>query len=292
MDAAVESEVRLPGGPVVAAVVQVQAGTEKEQNIEKAEGFVREAAKAGAQIIGLPENFAYVGPWAEGLEKGIDEPIPGPTTDRLADLCKRMGIYLLAGSLPERVENGDGVLHYSTSVLIDPDGKILARYRKMHLFDVEIPGQVRAKESDRFAYGDRIVTADSPLGRMGLSICYDVRFAELYRTLARAGAWCVWVPANFTLYTGKDHWEVLLRARAIENQYFVLAPNQIGPHRTEHGQGRSFGSAMIVDPWGTVIARMPEEEGFVLARLDPDRVRKVRTVLPAWRHHRPEQLYR
>lgn len=282
----------LPDGPILAAVVQMCAGEDKERNIEKAVAFIRQAAEAGAQIVGLPENFAYVGPWAEGLQKGIDEPIPGPTSHRLAELCKSLNIHLLAGSMAERVRAGDRVVHYSTSLLLGPDGRILARYSKMHLFDVGIPGQVSAKESDRFQYGDRPVVADTALGRMGLSICYDVRFAELYRHLAKAGAWSLWIPSNFTLYTGKDHWEVLLRARAIENQCYVLAPAQIGVNRTEHGEGRSFGSAMIVDPWGTVIARMPEEEGFVLARLDPERVRRVRTMLPSWRHHRPEELYR
>lgn len=292
MDETMDFRVQMPDGPVTAAVVQMTATANEEENLQKAEGFVREAAAAGAQIVGLPENFSFTGPWSEGLEKGVDEPIPGPRSQRLGALAKELGIYLLAGSVPERVETPEGIVRYNTAILFGPDGEMVARYRKMHLFDVEIPGQVSAKESDRYGYGEEPVVVDTALGRMGLTICYDLRFAELYQHLARRGAWCVWVPANFTLYTGKDHWEVLLRARAIENQTYVLAPAQIGVHRTERGTGRSFGSAMIIDPWGTVVARMPEEEGFVFARLDPKRLEKVRTVVPSWRHHRPAELYR
>src|SRR5207253_1614565 len=189
---------------------------------------------------------------------------------------------LLLGSLPEKVEGDTRV--YNTSVLVGPDGTTLAAYRKIHLFDIDLPGLEHLKESRSVRAGEAVVVADTPAGRIGLSICYDVRFPELYRRLTREGARVLAVPSAFTDRTGKDHWEVLLRARAIENLAYVVAPAQVG----HHGRGRSsHGHAMIVDPWGTVMAQVAHGEGVALAELDFARQDRLRAELPALDHARP-----
>jgi predicted amidohydrolase len=199
----------------------------------------------------------------------------------MADLARAHRITLLLGSLPEKIEGDTRV--FNTSVLLGPDGATLATYRKMHLFDIDLPGLEHLKESRAVRPGESVVAADTPAGRLGLSICYDVRFPELYRRLAREGARVLAIPSAFTDRTGKDHWEVLLRARAIENLAFVFAPAQAG----HHGKGRvSHGHAMIVDPWGAVLAQVPEGEGIAVAELDFARQDRLRRELPALGHAR------
>jgi predicted amidohydrolase len=199
----------------------------------------------------------------------------------MADLARRLRITLLLGSLPEHVPGDTRVRN--TSVLIGPDGQTLARYRKIHLFDIDLPGMEHLKESKAVAPGDEIVVADTPLGPVGLTICYDMRFPELYRELVRRGARVLCVPSAFTERTGKAHWEVLLRARAIENLAYVLAPAQVG----HHGGGRaSHGQALIADPWGAVVAQVPDGEGVALAELDFARLARLRRELPALSHVR------
>jgi predicted amidohydrolase len=229
--------------------------------------------------VALPENFAFLR--AEGQPVPEPQPIDGPWLARMAALAKRLAITLLAGSVPEAVPGEARVRN--TSVLIGPDGSTIAAYRKIHLFDIDLPGMEHLKESKAVAPGDEVVVADTPAGRLGLSVCYDVRFPELYRELSRRGARVLCVPSAFTERTGKAHWEVLLRARAIENLAYVLAPAQVG----HHGGGRtSHGQAMIVDPWGVVVSQVPDGEGFAIAELDFERLERLRRELPALSHAR------
>jgi len=262
----------------LAAAVQMTASSVKEENLAKAETFVRLAAERGATLIVLPEVFAWRGPRAE--EPAQVEPIPGPTSERLRDLTRRHQIYLLAGSF---LEKGDDSRSYNTSLLLSPQGDILAHYRKIHLFDVDIPGQVRVKESDTKKPGETVVATTTPLGVFGLSVCYDLRFPELYRQLAAKGAEVMFVPSAFTFPTGAAHWEPLLRARAIENQTYIIAPNQIGKNAHSYAD---YGNSMIIDPWGKVIARAPDKECFITAEIDRDYVEKVRRELPCLAHRR------
>jgi predicted amidohydrolase len=262
----------------LAAAVQMTASSVKEENLAKAETFVRLAAERGATLIVLPEVFAWRGQRAE--EPAQIEPIPGPTSERLRNLARRYQIYLLAGSF---LEKGDDARSYNTSLLLGPQGDTLAHYRKIHLFDVDIPGQVRVKESDTKKPGEAIVATTTPLGVFGLSVCYDLRFPELYRQLAAKSAEVMFVPSAFTFPTGAAHWEPLLRARAIENQTYIIAPNQIG--KNAHGYA-DYGNSMIIDPWGKVIARAPDKECFITAEIDRDYVEKVRRELPCLAHRR------
>jgi len=265
--------------PVLAAVVQMTSTTEVERNLATAEALVTRAAERGARLVGLPENFAFLR--AEGQPVPEPQALDGPWVRRMAALARRLRITLLLGSLPERVEDDARVRN--TSVLLGPDGGTLAVYRKIHLFDIDLPGMEHLKESRSVLPGEEVVVADTEAGRLGLSICYDVRFPELYRQLARRGARVLCVPSAFTERTGKAHWELLLRARAVENLAYVLAPAQVG----QHGGGRaSHGQAMIVDPWGAVLAQVPDGEGIALAELDPARQETLRRELPALSHAR------
>jgi predicted amidohydrolase len=266
-------------GRILAAAVQMTSTADTERNLAAAEGLVEEAASRGAALVGLPENFAYLR--AEGQPVPEAQALDGPWVGRMSSLARRLKITLLLGSLPERVP-GD-VRVRNTSVLLGPDGRTLAVYRKIHLFDIDLPGMEHLKESRSVVPGDEVVLAEAPFGPMGLSICYDLRFPELYRELTRRGARILAVPSAFTERTGKAHWEVLLRARAIENLAYVLAPAQVGTH----GPGRaSHGQAMIVDPWGAVLAQAPEGEGLALAELDFPRQDRIRRELPALNHAR------
>ena len=262
-------------------LVQMNSRSDKTANLAVAEQLVTEAAQQGAQLVALPEYVNFLGP--RELHDANAEPIPGPTTERFAELARRLGIYLLGGSILERSEIPGKF--YNTSVLYGPDGSILAIYRKIHLFDVDLTGNVTSNESATILPGDRIVTAEVAGHTVGLTICYDLRFPELYRLLALAGAELILVPAAFTLYTGKDHWHVLLRARAIENQCYVAAPAQIGPH--DPGQ-QCYGHTLVADPWGTVIAEATNRVGVVVTTLDFAYLREVRQQLPSLANRRPE----
>jgi predicted amidohydrolase len=263
----------------LAAVVQMTSTTDVERNLAAVEALVAQAAARGAVFVGLPENFAFLR--AEGEPAPDPQDLDGPWVLRMADLARRTRVTLLLGSLPELVPGETRVRN--TSVLLGPDGVTLAVYRKIHLFDIDLPGMEHLKESKGVLAGEEVVTAQTALGVLGLSICYDVRFPELYRELARRGARVLCVPSAFTERTGKAHWEVLLRARAIENLAYVLAPAQVG----HHGGGRaSHGQAMIVDPWGAVVAQVPDAEGIALAELDFERLERLRRELPALAHAR------
>jgi deaminated glutathione amidase len=261
------------------AAVQLNSNGDKDRNLATAERLVRDAAAAGAEFVALPEKWNLLA-GGEELVAGA-EPLDGPSLGAARGWARELGIHLLAGSISER--GGEGEKASNTSVLIDPEGGDLAVYRKIHMFDVDAGG-VSYRESAFERPGSEPVIA--PVGdlTLGLTVCYDLRFPELFRILALRGARLIGVPSAFTLATGRDHWEVLLRARAIENQLFVLAPNQVGeapPHYS------SFGRSLVVDPWGVVLATAPDEECFVSAELDLAALARVRESLPSLANRQP-----
>jgi predicted amidohydrolase len=259
----------------------MRAGEDVEENLFEAEALLLASADAGADLASLPEVFTYRGP--SRRHAGIAEAVPGPTTERLSAAARRHRMWVLAGSI---LESSEGRV-YNTSVLFDRSGEQVARYRKIHLFDVDLPGVAAVRESDTYTPGEQVVTAATEFGRVGLSICYDLRFPELYRSMMARGARVLFVPSNFQHTTGSAHWEVLLRARAIENQSFVVAPAQWGAWGDPAKGRRSFGHSLAVDPWGRVIASGPEEgTRAIIADLDLGELRRVRTALPAIQHRR------
>jgi predicted amidohydrolase len=259
--------------------VQMNSTADRARNLATALRLVRDAADLGARLVGLPENFAFLR--SEGQPVPAPQDLDGPWVRRMAALARSLRVTLLLGSLPERV-HGDARVR-NTAVLLGPGGETIAAYRKIHLFDIDLPGMEHLKESKAVVPGEEVVVAGTTIGPVGLSICYDLRFPELYRELVRRGARVLCVPSAFTERTGKAHWEVLLRARAIENLAYVLAPAQVG----HHGGGRaSHGQAMIVDPWGSVLAQVPDGEGVAVAELDFDRLERLRRELPALSHAR------
>lgn len=283
---------------VVVAAVQMTSTADVARNLDRCHELVREAATAGALIVGLPENFAYLGP-DQDHRLAISERVPaarpsgpdggssggdtGPILTSMRQLARTAGVWLLLGGFPE---TGDGRRIRNSAILLDPEGGIAAVYRKIHLFDVDLstmPGGRRFAESDAIEAGSDVVVASTPWGGLGLTICYDLRFPELYRALVGKGARLIAVPSAFTLETGKDHWHVLLRARAVEGQVYVFAPAQFGSHGENR---RSYGHALIVDPWGTVVAECSDEEGFALARIDFAYQDQVRARLPCLAHRR------
>lgn len=261
----------------LAAAVQMSAGSDKGDNFARAERLARAAARRGAALVVLPEVFFWRG--AREEEAAAAEPIPGPTTERLGALARDLGVHLVGGSLLERSADGGKV--FNTCTVYAPDGSLVVRYRKAHLFDVDIPGQVSIRESDTRQRGTEAVLARTELARLGLGVCYDLRFPELFRRLTLDGAEIICVPSAFTFATGAAHWEVLLRARAIENQVYVIAPNQLG--RGPSGIA-DYGHSLIVDPWGTPIARAPNKETAILAEIDLDYLSAVRRELPCLEH--------
>jgi deaminated glutathione amidase len=266
---------------VRAAAVQLHSTPDRDRNMEAADRLTRAAAAAGAELVLLPEKWPVLGT-PEDVAAGA-EPFDGPTLRWARGVARELGVDLVAGSFAERVPGEDR--NRNTSVHVGPDGEVLATYRKMHMFDVEVGGRTY-RESDHEAPCDDIVLSRTAGGvGLGLTVCYDVRFPELYRILAVRGARILTVPAAFTLTTTREHWEVLLRARAIEDQCFVVAANQIG----EHAPGiRSGGRSMIVDPWGVVLAQAPDSETFVLAELDLEAQDDVRRRVPSLANRRPE----
>jgi predicted amidohydrolase len=259
--------------------VQMTSTADRVKNLDTAMRLVGEAADLGAKLVGLPENFGFMGPEPERLAGA--ETLEGPTLSALRELARRRGLYIVAGSIAEVSPNPKQT--YNTSVVIAEDGSIVAAYRKIHLFDVNIPDGARYAESEVVVPGDKVVVAPTPLGRVGLTVCYDLRFPELYRKLASLGAEVITIPAAFTLYTGKDHWEVLVRARAVENLAYVIAPAQVGRHSANR---QTFGNAMIVDPWGVVLARCPDTEGVCVAPFSRPRLERCRQELPALKHRK------
>jgi predicted amidohydrolase len=266
------------------AVVQMSSGGDVRANLEHVTHAIRGAAAAGAQLVAFPENMGYQAGERDKLQHAL--PVAShPFLDPVRALARELGVAVLAGSIPEKGPDPEHV--YNTSVLIGRKGETVASYRKIHLFDVDFAGLV-LRESAHVTPGEGTVVAELDGWKIGLTVCYDLRFPELYRRLSRQGAEIITIPAAFTLHTGKDHWEVLVRARAIENQAFVLAPGQWG----KCGPGRvSWGKSMIVDPWGAVLACAPERVGWVMATLDRDDLVRVRGELPALEHRRPDASF-
>ena len=266
-----------------AAAVQLNSTEDQGRNLEVAERLVREAAADGAELVSLPEKWTILaGP--DEVRAGA-EPLDGPSLTAAAAWARELGIHLVAGSIPERVEGRERL--FNTSVLLGPEGEIAAIYRKIHMFDVDVGG-VSYRESATEEPGEEIVLADAGAIPVGMTVCYDLRFPELYRILAIRGARVITVPAAFTEHTGRDHWEVLVRARAIENQVFVIAADQVGEAPPHYD---SFGRSMIVDPWGVVLAQAPDTECFVAADLDLAIQEEMRRSLPSLANRRP-QAYR
>ena len=262
------------------AAVQLNSTADPAANLAVADRLTRAAAAEGARLIVLPEKWTAVG--SDEQLRAAAQTLDGPAIEWARATARELGVDLVAGSILERVEGQKKLAN--TSVHVDPQGEVRAAYRKVHMFDVEIEGR-SYRESELEEPGEEIVLSQTVDGvELGLSICYDLRFPELYRILAVRGARVIAVPAAFTLSTTRDHWETLLRARAIENQAFVIAANQVGPHPGGHHSG---GHSMIVDPWGVVLAEAPDQEGQITAELDLERQAEIRARLPALANRRP-----
>lgn len=255
----------------LAAVIQMDTQADKEANLAAACGFIDEAAGRGAKLVSLPEVFSII----EGGRFPPEELAGGRTIPLMAAKAREHGIWLHCGSIAEVIPGEER--SYNTTVLLNPKGEIAARYRKLHTFDITLPDGRKTSESKAIKPGGEIVTLESELGHFGFSICYDIRFPELYRAMALRGAQIIFTPANFALATGKDHWEVLLRARAVENGCYIVAAGQIGK---KERQPDAFGASMIVDPWGTVLCRGRETPGVSLAEIDLDYLDEIRRRLP------------
>jgi predicted amidohydrolase len=263
-----------------AAAIQLNSTQDTGANLATADRLVRDAAARGADLVVLPEKWNVLGT-AEQMQAAA-EPLDGPSITWARQTARELGVDLVAGSIVERT---DAARSHNASVHVGPDGELRAVYRKIHMFDVEVEG-VRYAESEQEQPGHEVVLSHTGDGvPLGLTICYDVRFPELYRELSARGAQVLAIPSAFTLATTRDHWEVLLRARAIENQCFVVAPNQIGEHPPGH---RSGGRSMIIDPWGLVLATAPDKPSAIVCELDLLQLAEVRSRLPALEHRRPE----
>lgn len=256
------------------AAIQLSSQEDKRRNVEDALGLIDVARAQGARLVVLPELFNCYSTLTRMAEKS--EPVPGPTIDALARKARRWGLYILCGSILEKASRSKG---FNTSVMIGPRGDILGVYRKVHLFDVDIPGRVRFMESDKMLPGNEIVTVEVDGWVAGLAICYDLRFPEMFGAMGERGAEMILLPSAFAAHTGKDHWEVLLRARAIENQVFIVAPNQFGTHPNGI---TTYGRSMIVDPWGMVLAQAPDKTCVISAELDLGILKEIRRTLPVW----------
>jgi deaminated glutathione amidase len=265
---------------VKVACVQLNAARDIAPNIAAASGLIREARANGAQFILTPENTGMIEPKRPLLLEKAKPEAEHPGLPAFSSLAAELGVWLLIGSLQIKL---DAATCANRSFLFDDRGRVAARYDKIHMFDVNLEGGESYRESSRFRAGDRAVLAGTPWGKVGLTVCYDVRFAYLYRALAQAGATFLTVPSAFTVPTGQAHWQTLLRARAIETGCFVFAPAQCG----EHAEGRkTYGHSMIVSPWGEILAEAGEAPGVIYADVDPAKVAEARRMIPALQHDR------
>lgn len=263
----------------IAAAVQMTSTDDIDNNLANAQRLIRQAAARNASLVVLPELFTVLGS-PEAITAGAQS-VPGPASQMLAGLAQELQVTLVGGSLAERREGHERISN--SSLLFGPTGEQLGCYRKIHLFDINLPDRVSFCESSFVEPGQDIVVSDTPAGRIGQATCYDLRFPELFRALVERGAEVIVVPSAFTQTTGRDHWEVLLRARAIENQVFIIAANQSGNHTPDLC---SYGHSMIIDPWGTVLSAAEDGETVITAELDFDQQQEIRTTLPALQHRR------
>lgn len=265
----------------ISAAIQIDSQSNKKENLEKLDHFIDVAHKDfGAKLIGMSEMVNFIGEKNEEFANA--ENIPGPTTDFFSKKAKQHKVWLHCGSILEKILNEKKF--YNTNVFMNPRGEIVSTYRKIHLFDISLDGGVSFFESSTIKAGDKVTFVDTELGRVGFSICYDIRFPELYRSLMLKGAKIIFVPAEFTMPTGKDHWECLLRARAIENECYIIAPAQIG----KKPAFQSYGRSLIIDPWGTVIAKASDKECVISAEIDVEYLEKIRRCIPCLEHRKPE----
>ena len=262
------------------AVVQMDTQYDKEANLKTACSFIDEAAARGAKFVSFPEVFNVIDDGEEPAEL-VPE---GRTISLMSEMARKHNIWIHCGSVSEI--NPDGDRQFNTTAVLNPRGEMVAKYRKLHTFDITMPDGTKAEESARIKPGKDMVVVDTEMGCLGLSICYDIRFPELYRYLTLQGAQIIFTPANFRMETGKDHWEPILRCRAIENSCYIVAAGQYGKKRK--GTSTSFGDSIIIDPWGTIIARAPEKASIALAEIDLDYLDKIRTSLPSLKNRRSD----
>jgi deaminated glutathione amidase len=267
------------------AAIQLNSQDIPAENITTVANMLDQAGAAGAELAVLPELWTYRGPYRGYDQAG--QTLAGPAMSMLQEKARQHSMLINGGSIIERHPHLEGKF-YNTSVLIDRSGELVAVYRKIHLFDVDLANGEKHHESERIIPGEQIVTAETDGITFGMAVCYDLRFPELFRSLKLEGAQVLFLPAAFTLHTGRDHWEVLVRARAIENQCYVVAAGQIGKYPA--GQ-QSFGRSMIVDPWGIVLAQAPDRPGVILADIDTEQIERVQEQIPCL-YHRKSQLYR
>jgi predicted amidohydrolase len=268
------------GRKFTVAAIQFCPNEDKAGNLKQAGKFIDIAVKEGADVAVLPEMFNCCGHTKVMVENA--EKIPGDTINALSDKAKKHGIYIVCGSIFEKVGK---TKVYNTSVIVGRNGEIVAKYSKVHLFDVDIQDKIRYKESENVVAGEKLVTADMGDVKVGMSICYDLRFCELYRSLALKGAKIIFIPSAFTATTGEFHWEPLVKARAIENQAFVVTANQIG---TSPNNITCYGNSMIVDPWGRVLAKAKDKDNVIFAEIDLDLLEEVRSEIPLFEHRRTD----
>lgn len=259
----------------IISAIQMDSGDDKEHNLRNVADFIEEAVEKKAKVVALPESMNYIGNSFECEE------IPGYTTNKLSELAKKHKIYIHGGSILE--DNGTK-RPYSTTVMIDPNGDIIAKYRQLHMFDVDFSNGYYCRESDIKTRGDQIVVADTEYGRMGFSICYDIRFPELFRKLTLMGADIIFAPSDFVVDTGKDHWEPILRTRAIENTCYIVAPDQTGVKQSH----LAYGKSLIVDPWGNIIAKASDKPCVITAEIDFDYHEKIRVNMPSLKNRRTD----
>lgn len=265
------------------SLIQMNSGRDKQKNLRDADRLARQAVERdGSKLVVFPEHFDWAGGTAAEKVAAGEVERDGPAYRMCQKLAQDLEIYVHSGSFYEATPQGDRV--YNTSVVFDPQGRELGRYRKIHLFDIHTPDGLRYGESDAVAPGSSTTVVEIEGLKFGLAICYDLRFPELFQQLARDGADVLVLPAAFTLQTGKDHWEVLCRARAIENQCYFLAAGQFGPYEHEEGKRFTYGHSLVCDPWGHVIAKASDTVGFVSAHLDAQRIADTRKQIPLASH--------
>jgi predicted amidohydrolase len=266
--------------PYLAAAIQMTSKPDLDKNLIEAEELIELAVRQGAELVGLPENFAFLGLEVDKIAQATD--IALKTEKFLKKMAQRFQITILGGGFPVPVAE-DPSKAYNTAVLVDPDGREISRYQKVHLFDVDVPDGNTYRESSTVMAGSSLpdIYISENLGKIGLSICYDVRFPELYRHLSHKGVDVLFIPAAFTAFTGKDHWQILLQARAIENTAYVIAPAQTGNH---YERRYTHGHAMIIDPWGVILADAGDKPGVAVAEINPYRLQQVRQQMPSLQH--------